>query len=601
MASESDILIAIKTTADTAGAEEAVSAIKKVETEDMTLQQQREARIKGVGYDKAIYVDPDLEERAARRAANAATIAAAEQEAAEIRVQRAAAASAIASAEKAAAEEKAAIKIEAALAKEAAAAEAQALADEAIANKKITNAAIRALTPRNRQLSAAMSVGNSPAAMAALINPATIALASVVTLGVVSSEVFGKISSEMEAATAAGSKFEEQNIKTGFALRALGSPLKTAMDGWKVMGDAVTGLVDKLGKYITGNSQLVKMKQMADDAEMVNSKKEAYDKTIEANDALTKKLLANQIAVQAAQDNLAKGREQRSGMDSGESAANEISREVNRHEQEATQIQAAIAEAYNTERIARRKLWDHSIERSEEEIADLAKTADDAKKKIETLTNEIPQKDRIFAINLTNKIEGAQKDIQKDLEATLTDNAKALQEDLQGIVDSKGAAASPITRQSLDQINAVLADDKVTADEAGKLEQAAKLFRTSADSKAIEQQKWIVDLMDADKKAVQTAKTLDDQITNAAQNSVKVAATVQATAEAQQTHHVETVAAIGTLAPKASDAQAVVKAVQDVGTAFDAQGAAVISALTALAGKVAAMQSAIQQLAIRNR
>ena len=93
MASESDNLIAIKTTADTAGAEEAVSAIKKVETEDMTLQQQREARIKGVGYDKAIYVDPDLEERAARRAANAATIAAAEQEAAEVRVQRAAAAS----------------------------------------------------------------------------------------------------------------------------------------------------------------------------------------------------------------------------------------------------------------------------------------------------------------------------------------------------------------------------------------------------------------------------------------------------------------------------------------------------------------------------
>ncbi len=550
---DTDILIAIKTTADTAGAEQTVDAIKKIEAEDLSLQQQRDARTKGRNYATTTFVDPEAEEAAARRAAAAAEIAAAEQEAAAVRAARA-------SAEKALAEQSAAVKIEAALAKETAAAEAQALADEAIANKKIANAAVRALTPRNRQLGAAMSIANSPAAMAALVTPVTIAAGAVVALGVVSSQVFGGIEADMNKATAAGSKFEDEHIKMAAAIHTLGSPLQAVKQGISGAWDMVTTAFSHIGsdaielaEDIAGTHHMATLKMEADTAYDAESFKEQCNLKASYHEAMTKKFLADELALHTALDNLAKGREQRAGTAGDEVAANEITRQIKKTADEDAQIMAAITAAQRVE------------------AANLGTESEEAGKAWRKLTEDLVQKQKIDSVNLTNKVEESQGKVKDELEKKLTDNAKSLQTDLQAIVDSQGAKSSPITRQALQQVNALLEDDKVTAEEANKLKAAAALFKQSADARSTEQQQFITDLQAGDKAAVEQATKLSAQIESSTRLQVANAAAIA----------------------KSVDAGA-----KEVGAAVTAQGDTIVAALKEVTRKLAAQQQQINQINI---
>ena len=609
---DNDITIAIKTTADTTGAVQTTESLKGVESEvkildsnqKMSLDAKRaseaeftawqaEQMAKRKGTVSALATETvtaeEAAETAARRAANQATIAAAEQEAAAVRAARA-------SAEKALAEEAAAVKIEVALAKETAAAEAQAIADQAIAEKKILNAAIRAGLPRNRQLSAAMSIANSPAAMAAIINPATLAAGSIVALGVISSKVFGGIEEDMNKATEAGSKFEAENVKMSAAIHLLGSPLETVKTGISGAWDMVTTAFShigsdaiELGEKIVGTHHMANLKIEADNARDVADWKATNDHKAQIHEAFTKKIRADELALHAALDNLAKGREQRAGTSSDQVAANDIAREIKKNADENAKIIDAIATAKAVE------------------ARSIGADAIAAGKEWRKLTEELTEKQKIDAVNLTNKAQASTNGVNKVLESKLTDNAKELQTSLKEIIDSQGPKASPQTKLALSQIEALLSDDKITADEAGKLEQVMRLYRQWT-AETTDQQKFVVDLMASDKEAVDTAKKLSDEINQSTQNQAEVTKSVQAAGEAQQTHHTETVSAIATLAPTSADKQAVVTAVQDTGKAIADKDNAIIAALTAIqtgiasvTQKIAAQQTQIENLFSRIR
>jgi len=600
-----NIKITFLTDADTSGAEKTVDALKKVEDEQLTLQQQRDARIKGVRYDNPTFFDPEKEEAAARRAAAAASNAAAAQEAAANRA-------AMAAAEKAAAEQAAAAKIEAALAEETAAAEAQAIADEAIAAKKLANATLRALTPRNRQLSAAMSVANSPQAMAMLANPYVLATAAVVTLGTVASKVFEGVAKDMDEATAAGGKFEAENEKTAIAIHAIGSPWTTIKLGFSSMFESVqqgakSATMSVIGLFDGGAAaaELASEKQLVAIAKTAQQDADAMYRRVQLHAETTEKILADELKLHAALDSLAAGREKRSGAAGDEVAANEVARQIQKSAQEDALIIQKINDAQADKDALLTKLHAAGAFRSDKEKEEIQKQIDSDSANLRKWAEDLSQKQKIDAINLTNKVEESQAAVKDALEKKLTDSAKELQKNLQAIVDSEGGKASPITQQALKQVNAILVDDKVTADQAGKLKAAAELFRSSADARSREQQAWIIDLLTTDKDAVAKATKLSGQIdasTKAVTTSVETmtAAATKSTADTQAalaTHHAQTITSIQSLTPKKEETQAVVQAVNDVGEAFDANAKAIISALGSLAKKVASLQQQINQMA----
>ena len=319
---------------------------------------------------------------------------------------------------------------------------------------------------------------------------------------------------------------------------------------------------------------------------------EKYDDIAIAHASMTTRILEDQHKIQNAEDKLASDREKRSGMDSGQVAVNEFSRFVAKASADDAIMVAKLESLYKAHNA---KLSEALHAGTMEERDSLNREAKKGLDEIGRVTAEIAANRKVTSIEITNKMESSEEEVKVHLSDKIMANAESLQKDLQAIVDSKDGAGAPATLQALSQINKLIDGGKVSADQ---LKNVISTFGHSIDATTVDQREFLGALSKSDEALVAAAKASQVSIT---QNSAKIHETVQATAEAQQTHHVETVAAIGTLAPKASDAQAVVKAVQDVGTAFDAQGAAVISALTALAGKVAAMQSAIQQLAIRNR
>jgi len=595
MASDTDILIAIKTTADTAGAKQTVEAIKEIEEEDMTLQQQRDARTKGARYAKSQYVDPDVEEAAARRVANAATMEATMAEAASVRAARA-------SAEKAAAEQGAAIKIEAALAKETAAAEAQAVADEAIAQKKILNSSIRALTPRNRELSAAMSVVNSPQALVALANPYVLAAAAVVTLGVVADKTFAHISEDMHEATKAGSDFEDKNAEAAIAIEALGSEAGTTWSGIKYMWGGLVDWTKKGADAIISNlleidvaSEASEGKRLVAITKRTAAEGDAMAKRNQIIFAANAQVLADELKLQASIDNLAKGRETRNGTGADQIAANEVARQI----QKTTQEDAILIEKIRQAQVERddqlRKLHGTgSAFRSEEDIKAIEEELKRDEENLKKFTHDLGEKQKNDAVNLTNTVEEKQQGIQDALETKLTDNAKDLQEILKGLVDSNGAKSSPLLVQNLAKIDALLADGTVAAGKAQELVKITETFKSLINTTTGAQIKDARDLLASENEAIANAKALDDQVTRSASNQEVVTVAVNATAEAQLAHHAATVESIATLAPTPADKQAVVTAVQDTGKAIADKDNAIIAALTAIQTAVAGVTSQIQ-------
>jgi|GEM_PF-5356871 len=613
MASDTDINIAIKTTADTAGAMQTTESLKGVEKEVKIVDSNRKksteelkkdgedfsawqaslmAKRKGVTSAMAtdIVTAEDAAAAATAKAANAATMAATMEEAAAIRSARA-------SAEKAVAAQAAAIKMEAAAVKEAAAAEAQAIADEAIGKKKLANAALRALTPRNRQLSAAMSVANSPQAMAALTNPYVLATAAVVTLGVVASKTFSGIEVDMNLSTMAGSKFEEQNKKTAAAIHAMASPMQKAKEAMISGWDGYLGYFDKLWsgiakivfKVYDGGAKEAEIAAMRHEAAAERVAKKASDKYAEiakAHAAMTKSILENQQKIQNADDKLAADREKRAGMDAGQVAANEMARFVAK---ETADDAIMLADLEILRKAHNAKLFEALHAGTQEERDTLNKEAEAGLREIVKVTTDIATKRQVISREITNKLEASEAEVKANLGEKIMANAKALQEDLRGLVDNGSTA--PATQLALNQIDALMDSGKVSAEQ---LKTVIAGFGHSMDATTVDQRTLLGDLSKSDEALVAAAKAQDAQIEQSTKNQAQVTEKVQATAEAQQTHHAETVTSIGTLAPTPADKQAVVTAVQDTGKAIADKDNAVIAALTAIQTGIAGVTQQIQ-------
>ena len=612
--SDKDLTLGFVTTADNTGSEQTVEGIKDVEREVTILdsnqklsieeqtarreafalkQKEWAAESSGVTYGMA----SDYE-AAAQRAANAAEIEAAAQEAAGVRAEIAAAATASASAEKAAAEQAAAIKIEAALAAETAAAEAAAIADQAIAEKKIANAAIRALTPRSRELSAAMSVVNSPEAMAALINPYTATAAAVVSLGVVSHLVFGQIADDMNAGTAAGSKFAEQNKATAITIGALGHPweaVKAATSnyfGW--VGDQYRYLGNEIAQYYddtVGDGIVANMRMQASDAQLTKTRRDDLEKQTTDHHEYTKQRISDEIALQTSIDNLARGREQRAGTDSGKAASNELDRLVQNQALKDAKLIDSINSAQEVVDQAAEDLVNKNIGRSEEELEAIRKRQADGVALIRKLGDQLGLQREQESNELINSQESGQKANNDNLNAKLTANAQALQTQLQAVVDAKGKDASPLTQAALKTVNDLLSNGITTQADAAKLQSAAQQFRQSVDSNSQAQQASIQSLITSNQAAIDNAKKLTTHIAGA---TTAVEAITKTTLADLQTHQDDTVKSIKSLAPTPADTQAIATAGNATAKAITDQGNAYLEAISNLRGAVELLNQQIK-------
>lgn len=163
----------------------------------------------------------------------------------------------------------------------------------------------------------------------------------IASLGAISTAVFGKLKGDMEAATEQGSKFEAQNIKTSAAIQLLGDPAGTVKSGWAIIGESVLGWIDKI---VLGDS-IAKIKIEANTASVASSKKASFEKIAAGHAALNQKILAADLKLQEAQNDLARSREQRGGVTADQSSANEIARIVRKNTTENQIIITAIAEA----------------------------------------------------------------------------------------------------------------------------------------------------------------------------------------------------------------------------------------------------------------
>ncbi len=601
---DKDLTIPIKTTADTSGSEAVQTSLKDLDAEvkiiDANQTQSAEHRKQQVAefaeWQKGlqaqsggtsmlatdVQLEGELAEKEAARAAAKKTIDAAEAEALAIRIERGQMA--------------ARLQAEADLEQVLAAREKIALEEKQSA-LVIQRAMSRAALPESRFNEAGRMILRDQAALASLVNPATIAAAALVALGAASEAALGPIAKEMDAATAAGSKFAEQNIKTAATLSVLGSPIAAVKDGWsrifsyisdgaKSAGETVVQFFEYATTKIGDETDLQAMRRMASEAKVARAARDQYEQTVADHAAMTKKLLADQISYQAALDNLARGREQRAGVGADQSAANEIARLLKSNADHDAQILAAINAAQIRSQQATKDLYAKSIARTAEEYAALKKTVADSDAEAKQLADQLATSQRNRAPDLINKVEAAQDSVQKVLEDKLTANAQTLQTQLQAVVDAKGKDASAGTRAALKTVNDLLATGNVTQADATKLQGAATQFYQSVDSNTQSQRTAIQGLITSNQSALDNAKTLSTQL---ATNTTAVATTTTETRTAIDTHQTATVDSIKSLAPTQADTQAIATAGKDTAKAITDQSNAFLAALTSVTAVCSAL------------
>ena len=419
----------------------------------------------------------------------------------------------------------------------------------------------------------------------------------IASLGAISTAVFGKLKGDMEAATDAGSKFEAQNIKTAAAIQLLGDPVGAVKSGWASIGKTVLGWLDKI---VLGDT-VASMEIEANTASVATAKKTAFQKIAADHAAMNQKILAADLKLQEAQNELARSREQRGGVTADQASANEIARIVRKNATENQSIIKAIAEAQRIQNDALADLKNLDISNDAKEA--IRKTYADSKVEIKNLSDELGLKIQTDALSLQNSVEDAQDKAKSGLESKLTANAEALQQELQAIVSEKGGAAQAGTKIALDTVNSLLAKGQVTLDDATKLEGAARTFYQSADSNVGGLRATTQKLIDSDKQALDAYNALNEQITASADTQTKAADVAKVAGESQKAiaenigiastksgevktaldgERTNTVQAIQALTPTPQDTQAIVDSIRTLSEAINKQGNAVIRAISAI-------------------
>ncbi|MCU0751416.1 MAG: hypothetical protein MUF86_11400 [Akkermansiaceae bacterium] len=406
--------------------------------------------------------------------------------------------------------------------------------------------------------------------------------ASFAALAATSQAVFGEIAADMQEATDAGSRWEDQNTKLAAGIQALGDPAGTVKAGWKAMGESFLGWMDKM----FFKSEITNKKVQEDAALTVRSQKSAYEQQAAAHAMMVQKILNAEIKLQEARDNLERSREERAGTSPGQSAANEVARIIQKQSTENKIIIDALAEARRAQAAALLDLKNLDLGPEAKDAA--RKIYEDAKKQISELSTELGYKLQSDALAVQNSVEEAQSEAKQGLQDKLKANAEELQKTLEAIIAEKGDGAQAGTRMALNAVEGLLADSKVTLDEAGRLNDAAVQFYQSADSNTTALRESTRKLIESDQKAVAQYQALNQQVATSV--------------ETQQ-------AAIDQIRATISQSGATtVNAVQGLGTSIADQGNATVAALAAvqagigqITNRIAALQAQINQLFARSR
>ncbi len=215
-------------------------------------------------------------------------------------------------------------------------------------------------------------------------------------------------------------------------------------------------------------------------AEMLASGKAFFEAYTEADNAYTQLRLANAAKIHRAEAELKAGRAKRAGGSEEDLAAGSLEANV-----QAAQDTKAIAEAVaksmtDRNNIAWREVFDRTAAGAKpEEIARLTTAAQKAAEELERAQANVKAIGDEAAPRLTNQLEEVGFKLKDATEKNLTDWGSNLvaaleKEQESGQLDARGLVAVKNVRKLMDD------DQKITADEAEGLKEAAKLLRGSA-------------------------------------------------------------------------------------------------------------------------
>ena len=583
----------------TTGADSAVSDIKKVKDEELSFQEQRIQRNKGVSFDQAVFVDSDKAEAASRRAAAAASNAAAAEEAAAVRAERAAAARSAAFAADATMREKAAARHIAAVAAEAEA-DAAAAAKEAMVNEKrmgmlarrgamMLGGSERAVLVGEEAGLAATGTSISASIGKLATNP--VVLAAAVAIGIVTASVYA-LTKEIDNVADA----EKEAAKVGIVLS------ESQKEQFRAMENGAAGYATKIKESVSGAWQFVK--------DTWHNIPEILTRTVDYMYGGERQMLEEQIAWASAAKHEAFIKENAdlikhvAGIEAENKAMSEQERQINRL--------VALKEKLNGQ--------ENTAARQEVELAKL-KGGDVALAEANALSTEM----RTALDGLNNKLVLARQAVNKAAEGE-RNAADALFIYQKGVADD----VRKENKEEYDKLKKAAEDaNKKYAEARESLQDQNAAFggaqknilrKTEIDLEKKEDEYSGQTSTAASKAFQKVYQSLKDEVAKGpteaiAQIQVEVGTiTTSANAKATEintalsTERTGTIAAIQTLAPTAASSSAIVAAVSQAKDAVNAQTQVFISsigqissAVIANSNRLAAQQAQIAQLFARIR
>ena len=470
------------------GADQVVGEIQKVEAaeEDLTLQQQRDARVRAGGVSALATGGPEAEaaaESEARRAANRLSI---EKSMAEAQANR------IAMAQEANRKQ-----AEADVEQLVAAREKAALEEKQTASV-LTRILARAAVPRSREATAVLRLSNNTAALN-MLGTAAKAFATGPWALVVAGLAAGGAAIEM-----AGKQFER--LKEAIPTAELGAVADAIVHPWEAtktaIGAAVNGIGIVMDKVFLGGSY-ARMKQNVDEAisaqknaddtakkyaEMVDLYKRMQDSAVavlaatqQQESSFMNQALEDAGKLMKAQGGLEESRAKRNGASDGTVAVSAVNRAVgeDKNAEEIARLAVAEADRKLADLLAKQNLasgTDKNFDAAlDVEIAKAQTDSDIAARKLGTLIKE-------HDIQLTQSAEEAVDKVTTESGDKVTKMATDAMTVMQQVADQNGGQLQGAAKGAMDKLTAILADSIPDEQQVEAINQAMKAFRGSQDA-----------------------------------------------------------------------------------------------------------------------
>lgn len=334
----------------------------------------------------------------------------------------------------------------------------------------------------------------------ALAGPATAVYQTMTT-------VFSGVKSQFDAMAAAYPDFAEKNAQLGGAINALANPVATLKQAWVdtsafilekidqiVLGGAIASVKSALDAKTMADNMAASYQAMVDrrlqqDARAVAS----LQSVLEMEEKLEKFKLASEDRIAKAKEAAAAAAEQRAGVSQGEQAVNAVARVIAQDTRAVDAAQQALdtADRNLADAIANQQ----AASRNERAKMDaLVIQAQQAQAEASITLNEVIT---TGGVKILDAAAAKMKDVTDAAEAKFTQQAVDLKQKLEGIQAREGAATSAAVLQALKEVNKILADGKVTMDEARNLGNAFLSFRQSYEAATQVQQQNINGLIES--------------------------------------------------------------------------------------------------------